>query len=65
MKSFKHMLSGRAGNGISRCYGSQVLDKPEVIAADGPRRLRMTVLLGTKSLKEIASVLQKCGLIIK
>jgi hypothetical protein len=31
MDNFKDMLSTRNKNGLSRCFGSQVLDQPEII----------------------------------
>ena len=63
MESFKDRLSTRARNGISRCYDSQVLDRPELIAVEGPGRLVMTVQLGPKSIKEIALALYESGYI--
>jgi hypothetical protein len=40
-----------------------VLDTPEVIAAEGPGRLLMTVQLGPKSIQEIALALYEKGYI--
>ena len=51
------MLSTRSKNGLSRCFGRQVLDTPEIIAEAGIDRLRLTVGVGPKSLKEIATYL--------
>jgi hypothetical protein len=59
MKQFKDMLSTRAKNGLSRCFGRQALDTPEVIAEAGMDRLRLAVGLGSKSLQEIAFALCK------
>ena len=55
--AFKDSLSTRSKNGLSRCFGSQVLDTPEVIAEAGMARLRLAVGLGHKSLQEIALAL--------
>ena len=63
MKKFKDMLSTRSKNGLSRCFGKQVLDTPEIIAEAGIDRLRLAVGLGTKSLQEIAFALFRYGFI--
>ena len=63
MKTFKELLSTRSKNGISRCFGPQILDTPTVIADAGPARLRRTNQLGPKSLREIAEVLLGLGYI--
>ena len=57
MDNFKGMLSTRSKNGLSRCFGRQVLDTPEIIAEAGIDRLRLAVGIGPKSLKEIALLL--------
>ena len=63
MKTFKNMHSTRSLNGISRCFGPQVLETSEVLAAAGPDRVKMTYQLWLKSLREIASNLCKYGFI--
>ena len=63
MKNFKDMLSTRSKNGLSRCFGRQVLDTPEIIAEAGIDRLRLAVGIGAKSLQEIAFALCKFGCI--
>ena len=57
------MLTTRSKNGLSRCFGRQVLDTPEVIAEGVIDRLRLAVGLGTKSLQEIAFLLFRYGFI--
>jgi hypothetical protein len=63
MEKFKDRLSTRSKNGISRCFGLQVLDTPEIIAKEGVKRLKKTNQLGTVSLEEIANMLYDCGYI--
>ena len=63
MKTFKDMLSTRSKNGISRCFGRQTLDSPEIIAEAGSARLKMTNEIGPKSLQEIALALFEFGYI--
>jgi len=63
-EKFRDNLSARSKNGIARCFGRQVLDTtPEVIAAAGPARLRMTNQVGHKTLQEIARLLFEFGYI--
>jgi len=57
MNKFKDSLSARSKNGISRCFGPQYLDTPEVIAEAGSARLQRTNEIGSKSLQEIAELL--------
>ena len=63
MEKFKDLLSTRTQNGLSRCFGTQVLDQPEIIAAIGITGLRLIRGLGPKSLKEIALGLNRFGYI--
>ena len=62
MNKFKDSLSIRSRNGLARCFGLQVLDAPEIIAARRDR-FRLAVGLGHESLKEIAELLHKFGFI--
>jgi hypothetical protein len=57
MKKFKDMLSTRSKNGLSRCFGRQVLNTPAIIAEAGMDRLRLAVGVGTKLLQEITELL--------
>ena len=59
MKKFKDMLSTWSKNGLSRLYGRDILEKPEVIAGIGVSGLEQAIGLGPKSLKEIALSLYK------
>jgi len=61
MNKFKNCLSARSKNGIPRCFGRQVIDTLEIIAAAGPTRSKMTNELGPKSLREIAEMLYQFG----
>ncbi len=63
MKKFKDELSIRSINGLARCFGRQALDTPQIIAGAGVKRLRLAVGLGSKSIKEIAEVLNKFGFV--
>jgi hypothetical protein len=53
MKKFKDMLSTRSKNGLSRCFGRQALDTPEIIAEAGIDRLRLTVGIGRSLYKKL------------
>ena len=57
MKKFADMLSTWSKNGLSRLYGRDILEKPEVIAGIGVSGLEQAIGLGPKSLKEIALLL--------
>jgi hypothetical protein len=61
--SFKDELSAWSQNGLSRIFGPQILDSPEVIAGLGMESLKMAIGLGPKSLQEIARALYKYGCI--
>jgi hypothetical protein len=61
--NFADTLSVRSKNGLTRCFGSAVLGRPEVIATADSARLKMTVQLGPKSLREIAERLFQLGYI--
>jgi hypothetical protein len=63
VKKFKSYLSTRSQNGILRCLGRDVLDKPEKIVEAGPARLKRTVQIGPKSIKGIALALFEFGYI--
>jgi hypothetical protein len=63
MNKFRDMLSTRSRNGIARCFCRDEMDHPEKIAAAGSARLRMTLQLRPKSIKEIAGALHKLGFI--
>ena len=60
---FKDMLSTWSKNGLSRLYGRDILEKPEVIAGIGVSGLEQAIGLGPKSLKEIATYLYELGYI--
>ena len=59
--SFKDELSSWSKNGLSRIFGSEILDSPEVIAGLGTESLKKAIDLGPKSLHEIARGLHKHG----
>ena len=59
---FADSLSTRS-KGLSRFFGRQVLNTPEIIAEAGIDRLRLAVGIGSKSLQEIAFALCKFGCI--
>jgi hypothetical protein len=61
--SFKDELSSWSKDGLSRIFGSEILDIPEVIAGLGTESLKMAIGLGPKSLHEIALVLHRFGYI--
>ena len=61
--SFKDELSSWSKNGLSRIFGPQILNTPEVIAGLGMEPLKMAIGLGPKSLHEIALVLHSYGYI--
>jgi hypothetical protein len=61
--SFKDELSSWSKNGLSRIFGSEILDSPEVIAGLGMESLKMAIGLGPKSLHEIARALHSYGYI--
>jgi hypothetical protein len=63
MEKFKDLLSTRSKNGLSRIFGSEILDTPEVIAGLGMEPLKMAIGLGPKSLHEIARALHSYGYI--
>ena len=63
MDKFKDLLSTRAKNGLSRCFGRQALDTPEIIAEASIDRLRLAVGIGPTSLQEIAFALFRYGFI--
>ena len=44
--SFVEELSTRSKNGLSRCFGRDKLDTPEIIAEAGMARLKFAVMLG-------------------
>ena len=62
-KKFADELSTWSKNGLSRIFGPQILDTPEVIAGLGMEPLEMAIGLGPKSLEEIAWALHKHGYI--
>ena len=61
--SFKDALSSWSKDGLSRIFGPQILDTPEVIAGLGTESLKMAIGLGPKSLHEIARALHSYGYI--
>jgi hypothetical protein len=61
--SFKDELSSWSKDGLSRIFGSEILDSPEVIAGLGTESLNKAIGLGPKSLHEIAEALYKSGYI--
>ena len=61
--SFKDELSSWSKDGLSRIFGSEILDTPEVIAGLGTESLKMAIGLGPKSLHEIARALHSYGYI--
>ena len=61
--SFKDELSSWSKNGLSRIFGSEILDSPEVIAGLGTESLKMAIGLGQNSLEEIARALHSYGCI--
>ena len=61
--SFKDELSSWSKDGLSRIFGSEILDSPEVIAGLGTESLKMAIGLGPKSLHEIARALYEFGYI--
>jgi hypothetical protein len=61
--SFKDELSSWSKDGLSRLFGPQILDTPEVIAGLGTESLNKAIGLGPKSLQEIARALYKYGCI--
>ena len=58
--SFKDELSSWSKDGLSRIFGSEILDTPEVIAGLGMEPLKKAIGLGPKSLHEIARALHSC-----
>ena len=56
-KTFADELSTWSKNGLSRLYGKDILEEPEMIAGIGIAALKHAIGLGPKSLKEIALLL--------
>ena len=61
--TFANELSTWSRNGLSRIFGPQILDTPEVIAGLGMELLEMVIGIGSKSLQEIALALFRFGYI--
>jgi hypothetical protein len=62
-KIFADELSTWSKNGLSRVFGRDVLNEPEVIAGIGMLGLKLAIGLGPKSLREIAEALHSYGYI--
>jgi hypothetical protein len=62
-KKFADEISNWSKEGLSRLFGNDILDKPEVIADIGMAGLKLAIGLGPKSLREIAEALYELGYI--
>ena len=64
MITFKEALSTLSRNGLARCFGEEILETPEKIAAAGSAWLTMTAQLGPKPCRKLQSCYMTMGILM-